>query len=649
MTKFSVACSATSKPLALGVGTGQGFEAFDRTEAIATVREAVDAGVDLLDTEPLFGDRESESIVGEAFRSGYPDSVMVATKCILGATPPEMVGSVLERSLTASLRRLRRSHGDFLVVHGTVVPDGWTGASRHSTIHSAATPLSTMTDAVAPAMSALVSRGLIRGWGFVATGQDDVDLEVLGSLRPDIAQIVTNAVDSCGSMRITDQEPDHRHRLGHAVAAGTGILGIRAHAAGSLTDALDRSLASGSPEDRDFARAAALRLAAAERGTSVADLALRVALHLVGNGTVVVGARNRAELAQALGCLGLEPLDAELLRLVDAVRATPSRRVRLPSDETLLALGPEQRAFTKTIENASTHLARPGTVPIEKLRSIRARTIKPSGNATDVGIHGPTGTLSVRLHRSPAAEAIYVHVHGGGFVFGSAIEFDPFLEILCTRTKIEIASVDYRLAPEHPFPAGRDDVVVAVRWALALAKQRNLRGVVLGAESAGANLALSAVQKIGAAEAVKDGLLGLALSFGFFDVSLSASARGWGSRFNGLSTPWLEYFADQYGPHTSDEQRRQSDRSPVFGNLCSLPPTLVMVGDDDPLLDDSRLFAMRAKECGVDVCFKEFPGAPHAFIGHPTGMGRVGLNLLVDWVNETTRIPVDGNMPPPPA
>ena len=154
MTKSGAGCSATSKPLALGVGTGQGFEAFDRTEAIATVREAVDAGVDLLDTEPLFGDRESESIVGEAFRSGYPDNVMVATKCILGATPPEMVGSVLERSLTASHRRLRRSHGDFLVVHGTVVPDGWTGGSRHSTIHSAATSLSTMTDAVAPAMSA---------------------------------------------------------------------------------------------------------------------------------------------------------------------------------------------------------------------------------------------------------------------------------------------------------------------------------------------------------------------------------------------------------------------------------------------------------------------------------------------------------------
>jgi len=284
----------------------------------------------------------------------------------------------------------------------------------------------------------------------------------------------------------------------------------------------------------------------------------------------------------------------------------------------------------------------PGAVPPEKIR--RARREGRGGfppvvldeHAEDLLLAGSDGhSVRVRRHPNPDATALLVHVHGGGWVFGSPDEVDRIIARLARATGCEAISVDYRLAPEQPFPAGRDDVLTAIDWALDEATRIGLDRVIVAGESSGAHLALSAVLHLGPAEARLRGLAGLSLAFGFFDVGLSESARSWGDEFLALSTPWLEWFAAQMFPDLEPEQRSAAAFSPISASpdvLRELPPTLLVVGDADPLLDDSLIMHRRMTDAGVDAQLAVYPSAPHGFIGQPTQMGRHGWQRITDWI-----------------
>lgn len=301
-----------------GGGLGQVWGQTTREEAIATLREAIDAGITLLDMAPSYGrDSEAERVVGETFDGSLPADVRITTKCMLGNPPPSEVYDRLSASLDASLARMRLDHVDIFILHGMIDRDAPDGATTRVSLEN-------FREAVIPAFERIVATGRARAWGITGAGYPDAILDVLTARpKPAIAQCITNLLDSPGGMQRWDGPARPREIIAAADRNGVGVMGIRAVAAGSLTASLDRELPAESPEKRDFERAAGFRALAAEWSVSAAFLAHRYALAMPGVSTVVLGVKNREELRE---CLAAEAAGRLTLAEFEAVTASLAAR-----------------------------------------------------------------------------------------------------------------------------------------------------------------------------------------------------------------------------------------------------------------------------------------------------------------------------------
>ena len=293
-----------------GGGIAQIWGATTREECIATVREAVDSGIDLLDLAPSYGNGEAESVIGAAFDGKLPADVRLTTKCRVGDTPPDQVYDLLSASLTGSLERMKLDHVDIMFLHNSVTLAG-EGDERMTTTAS-------VTEAVVPAFKRLIAEGRIRYWGLTGIGHADALIELLtNGPRPDYIQCIVNLLDSPGGLLRGEGSARPRDILAAANANGAAVLGIRAVQAGALTDAIDRPLPDGHSELADYARAAPFRAIAAEVGKSAAYLAHRYALSVEGVSTVVLGVKNRAELRECIAAEAASPMDPGLMDRID--------------------------------------------------------------------------------------------------------------------------------------------------------------------------------------------------------------------------------------------------------------------------------------------------------------------------------------------
>ena len=299
-----------------GGGIGQVWGPTSRDEAVATVREAVEAGITFLDVAPAYGAGEAELVIGAAFNGRLPNGVRLSTKCMLGNPPHGEVLSRLERSLDQSLDRTKLKWVDLFFLHGQIVPDGAIGRLQ-------GTPRRLFVEAVRPAFEELVARGRIGAWGISAIGVPTAVLETINEDPPPTAvQAVANLLDSPGAMRRFDEPARPRGIINAAVRRSSAIMGIRAVQAGALTDALDRELPETHPEMVDYRRAAPFRALARELGESPAILAHRYALSIPGVATVILGVKNRSELRQCLAAADRGPLGPELIARIDAAVKT---------------------------------------------------------------------------------------------------------------------------------------------------------------------------------------------------------------------------------------------------------------------------------------------------------------------------------------
>ena len=295
-----------------GGGTGQVWGSTTRDEAIATVREAVAAGITFLDVAPSYGNGEAELVVGEAFNGHLPAGVRLSTKCMLGNPPPDQVLPRLERSLDQSLARMKLERVDLFFLHGQIVSDAMTGRRD-------GTPRRLFIEAVRPAFEQLIARGRIGAWGISAIGVPTAVLETISEDPPPMAiQAVANLLDSVGAMKQFDESARPREIIAAARRRDIGIMGIRAVQAGALTDSFDRKLPETHPEMVDYRRAAPFRALAQEIGESPAALAHRYALSMPGVATVVLGVKNRSELRECIAAAERGPLDGELIARIDA-------------------------------------------------------------------------------------------------------------------------------------------------------------------------------------------------------------------------------------------------------------------------------------------------------------------------------------------
>jgi len=301
-----------------GGGIGQVWGATSREEAIKTVQDAHEAGITLFDMAPLYGNGEAEKVMGLAFPDGYPDTLRLTTKCMLGGVSGTDVEDILTASLRQSLKLLNRDYIDIFILHGYVVPDNWDTPLSPKFLSKVAVNMATFNSFVIPAFEKLKKSGTIKAWGVTAASTQVTNLKIINSESPpDVIQCMANVLDSAGSMEISGEKANPRALIRQATEQSVGVMGIRAAAAGSLTDAIDRPVAADSREQYDYDRAARFRSIAADMGVSPAQLAHRYALSMPGVETVVLGVKNREELADCLLAEAAPALDAAVVQSID--------------------------------------------------------------------------------------------------------------------------------------------------------------------------------------------------------------------------------------------------------------------------------------------------------------------------------------------
>jgi acetyl esterase/lipase len=245
------------------------------------------------------------------------------------------------------------------------------------------------------------------------------------------------------------------------------------------------------------------------------------------------------------------------------------------------------------------------------------RVVAADGSEVPVRIFRPNGD----------ARGVYLDIHGGGFFLGSA-HMGDVRNARCAKTlDLAVVSVEYRLAPEHPWPAGPDDCETAARWLLEhAASEFGATRLAIGGASAGANLAAAVLLRVRDKLDAADRFVGANLVYGPYDLSgLSPSGR--------IHAPASDTFRPLYMGHVAKEERVNPDISPLFADLHDLPPALFTVGDRDGLFEDNVAMAIRwaaaGNECELDV----YPDSPHAFDVFPTQMAEVAREKTLTWLS----------------
>jgi acetyl esterase/lipase len=255
--------------------------------------------------------------------------------------------------------------------------------------------------------------------------------------------------------------------------------------------------------------------------------------------------------------------------------------------------------------------------------SDRARTIIISGRDGN--------EIPLRVIAPASPRGIYLHIHGGGWVLGGADMQDPMLERIADNTGQAVVSVEYRLAPEHPYPAGPDDCEDAAAWLVRNGKQEfGTDALTIGGESAGGHLSAVTVLRMRDRYGYT-GFRGANLVYGAFDMSLTPSQRQFGDTRLVLRTIDIQQFANAFLPTVTD--RRVPDISPLYAELNGLCPALFSAGTMDALLDDTLFMHARWIAAGNDAELAIYPGGAHGFTLFPNDLAKAAAVKMDAFLN----------------
>ncbi|TAM35864.1 MAG: alpha/beta hydrolase [Burkholderiaceae bacterium] len=236
----------------------------------------------------------------------------------------------------------------------------------------------------------------------------------------------------------------------------------------------------------------------------------------------------------------------------------------------------------------------------------------------DLKSHGPHGAIPLRLYRPAGAQdaaalPVLVYFHGGGFVIGDLDTHDVLCRELANGAGCAVVAVDYRLAPEHPFPCAVDDCLAATRWVSENAAELHLDAarLAVGGDSAGGNLA--AVVSLLARDADDPAIVFQLLIYPATDARCGAPSHQTNGQGYLLTTESMAYYLGHYLQNAQD---KLSDRaSPLLSrDLSHLPPALVLTAGYDPLRDEGLQYAQRLSEAGNRVTAVCFERQIHGFI-----------------------------------
>jgi len=253
-------------------------------------------------------------------------------------------------------------------------------------------------------------------------------------------------------------------------------------------------------------------------------------------------------------------------------------------------------------------LGMPDIVPVRKNFESFTRIFPREASDTKTDWINAGGVAALRVTRPESRDQHHVfYLHGGGYIAGSVSHYRDFLWRIATATRSHVLGVDYRLAPEHPFPAAVDDAITAYRWLLA--DDTDPRHIVMMGDSAGGGLVLAAMLRL------RDEGIALPAAAVMLSPWTDLAMSGESFKFNAHSDPMLNaelvrYAAESY---LAGADPRNPYASPLYGDPTGLPRSLIQVGSDEIQLDDSVRMAdkMRAAGCRVDL--QIWPRMPHVW------------------------------------
>ncbi|MDI9583917.1 MAG: alpha/beta hydrolase [Acidobacteriota bacterium] len=226
--------------------------------------------------------------------------------------------------------------------------------------------------------------------------------------------------------------------------------------------------------------------------------------------------------------------------------------------------------------------------------------------------HGVPGQWVLAPGADPDLRLLYLH--GGGFVSGCSVFYLPLAAHISAAANCSVFLPDYRLAPEHPYPAGLEDCIQAYLWLRDTGPSgpAPVRSIFISGDSAGGNLTLAVLL------ALRDRGLplpqaGILLS-PFADLTLSGDSIRSQAELDPIMHP--KCLPDFVSLYADESELRDPLASPVFGDYTGLPPLLIQVGEFEVIRDDSVMVADRARACGVDVALEVWEGMFHVFQSH---------------------------------
>lgn len=265
--------------------------------------------------------------------------------------------------------------------------------------------------------------------------------------------------------------------------------------------------------------------------------------------------------------------------------------------------------------------------------AVGSKLVAPQGiemaETRDLAIPGPGGDIAARLYRPREAEetpgAALVYFHGGGFVLGSIETHDGVCRALARAGRVRVVSIDYRLAPEHVFPAALDDADAALRWIVEQADALGIdpERVAVGGDSAGGNISATLALRLKARGGPR-----LKLQLLIYPVTIlkgeTPSMAAYASGYM-LERAAMDFYADAYAQGVDQEN---PEASPLLApDHSDLPPAYLVTAGHDPLRDEGAAYAVKLKAAGTPCVHVDYPGQVHGFVSM-AGLIEEGMDAI---------------------
>ena len=322
-----------------------------------------------------------------------------------------------------------------------------------------------------------------------------------------------------------------------------------------------------------------------------------------------------------------------LLVIIGFATSTHAQQSNLNEDYS--AYLPAQIAFNKQVSHM---MPSPDLLTTEGLAKARNSTffqpplvIKPVVRT----IKGPGGDLPLRIFKPDTIRGVVLDIHGGGWSLGSAASSDGMNDIMARTCKVAVVSVDYRLAPENPFPACIEDCKAAAKWLVNNSKKEfGTEKLFISGGSAGGHLTAVTTLYIRDSLHAIDKVKGVNLIYGCFDLGRTPSCRKATDSTIILTKKYMDETYELVFHGWTIQQLQQPQYSPLYADLKNLPPALFTVGTADPLLDDTYFMEARWRSAGNKTFLAVYPECPHGFNFFPTQLGNLANRKMFEWISE---------------